>query len=100
MRDMKKSYTAIAALLVAGALAGPAFAQEITFAEVDADMSGTLSFAEVTAKHGEVTQDQFDLADANGDNMLDADEYTALLALLPGTTAPGTIQQDPPPPAN
>lgn len=66
-----------------------AFAQTPTsFADVDTDASGELSFAELQVVWPDLTQVEFDTADANGSGGLSADELNTLQpAALPATPA-------------
>jgi len=65
----------------------------LTFAEVDSDGNGELSFEELSAVWPDITQEEFDRADVNMSGGLSPDELNALQpATLP---APG----DAPPPA-
>lgn len=65
--------------LLALTFAAPAMAQTpLTFAEVDTDGSGELSFEELIAVWPDLVQDEFDRADVNMNGSLSADELNAL----------------------
>lgn len=77
---MKRLLVSLAAI----ALAAPAMAQDAaqgaTFAELDADQNGELSFQELTAVAPELTVEQFAAADVDANGALSEDEYTAFTA--------------------
>ena len=72
-----------------GLSAGSAFAQSPTsFADVDTDANGELSFAELQVVWTDLTQAEFDAADADASGGLSADELNTLQpAALPATPA-------------
>jgi len=76
-------------LTVLGLSATAAFAQAPTsFADVDTDASGELSFAELQVVWTDLTQAEFDTADADASGGLSADELNTLQpAALPATPA-------------
>jgi hypothetical protein len=92
---MKPFATAIAATLLLAAT--PAFAQApLNFADVDTDASGELSYAELQAVWPDLTEDEFNTADLDGNGSLSIDELNGLqpstlsepLPLGGGTTEP------------
>jgi hypothetical protein len=76
-------------LAVLGLSATAAFAQTPTsFADVDTDANGELSFAELQVVWTDLTQAEFDAADADASGGLSADELNTLQpAALPATPA-------------
>ena len=76
-------------LAVLGLSATAAFAQTPTsFADVDTDANGELSFAELQVAWTDLTQAEFDAADADASGGLSADELNTLQpAALPATPA-------------
>ncbi len=74
-------------LAVLGLSAGAAFAQTPTsFADVDTDANGELSFAELQLVWTDLQQSEFDAADADASGGLSADELNTLQpAALPAT---------------
>lgn len=66
----------ILALSITTLTAGAAFAQA-SFESVDADANGIVTFTEASDAGLPWTEDQFKLADTNGDGGLDQDEFTA-----------------------
>lgn len=74
-------------LAVLGLSAGAAFAQTPTsFADVDTDANGELSFAELQLVWTDLQQGEFDAADADASGGLSADELNTLQpAALPAT---------------
>lgn len=74
-------------LAVLGLSAGAAFAQTPTsFADVDTDANGELSFAELQLVWTDLQQGEFDAADADTSGGLSADELNTLQpAALPAT---------------
>jgi hypothetical protein len=76
-------------LAVLGLTATAAFAQTPTsFADVDTDANGELSFAELQVVWPDLTQEEFDTADADTSGGLSADELNSLQpATLPATPA-------------
>lgn len=81
---MKTLFTAAAAAAIT---AGAAFAQptEITFVELDVNEDGKLSLEEVQAVAEDVTQDDFDAYDADGDGFLQEPEFDTWLAVYAGS---------------
>lgn len=67
-----------------------AFAQTpTTFADVDADGSGELSYAELQVVWSDLTQAEFDAADADASGGLNVDELNSLQpAAVPAPAAP------------
>lgn len=60
-----------------------------TFADVDADASGELSFAELQGVWPDLAQAEFDAADADGGGGLNVDELNSLQpAAVPAPAAP------------
>lgn len=76
-------------LIVLGLSTGVAFAQSPTsFADVDTDANGELSFAELQMVWTDLQQAEFDTADADASGGLSADELNTLQpATLPATPA-------------
>lgn len=76
-------------LAVLGLATTAALAQTPTsFADVDTDANGELSFAELQVIWTDLTQDEFDAADADGSGGLTPDELNTLQpATLPATPA-------------
>jgi hypothetical protein len=74
-------------LAIVGLSAGVAFAQSPTsFADVDTDANGELSFAELQLVWTDLQQAEFDAADADASGGLSADELNTLQpAALPAT---------------
>ncbi|WP_349359682.1 hypothetical protein [Stappia sp.] len=70
---MKKTIATIAALSFATAAA----AQAASFAELDADQNGELTYAEVTAAMPDMTMAAFAEADADANGTLSEEEFTA-----------------------
>jgi hypothetical protein len=93
--DMNKIALSVA---IAGLSATAAFAQTpTTFADVDADANGELSFAELVVAWPDLTQAEFDSADADKSGGLTADELNTLqpsavpsVPEAPAEPAPGT----------
>lgn len=77
---MKKTVLTLALL----AAATPAFAQITTFAELDVDQNGELSFEELTVLVPELTVEQFAEADADANGALSEDEYTIFVEAMAG----------------
>lgn len=77
-------------LAVLGLATTAAFAQTPTsFADVDTDASGELGFAELQVVWADLTQAEFDAADADGSGGLSADELNTLQPpALPATPTP------------
>lgn len=75
---MKKTIIALAALSPL-AWAGVASAQGVTFADIDADGSGELSFSEVTAVLPNMTMETFTAADTDGNGSLSEAELQVLV---------------------
>ena len=71
---MKKLLTTVSILTFT---AGVAWAQD--FGAVDADANSMVSMEEATAAGLPWTEDEFKMADANGDGSLDADEFKAAI---------------------
>lgn len=73
-QHMSKSFTAA---LLAGVMTAStaAFAQGVTFEAIDANQDGFVSFEEVTAIMPDMSQEKFNAADANQDNLLDPTEF-------------------------
>lgn len=99
---MRKFALALAAV---GAFALPAVAQTpLTFADVDSDGNGELSFVELQVVWPDLTQEEFDAADADMSGGLSPDELNSLqpaavsappaapdMAPLDSETAPQTL---------
>ncbi len=66
----------ILALSLSTFAASAAFAQA-TFEEIDQDASGSVTLEEANTAGIPWTEEQFTLADKNGDGALDADEFAA-----------------------
>ena len=66
----------ILALTLSTFAASAAFAQA-TFAEIDEDANGSVTLEEANGAGIPWTEDQFNLADKNGDGALDEEEFTA-----------------------
>lgn len=60
------------------AFTAPAMAQAADFATVDADGSGTVTWEEVQAAMPDVTEEQFQAADADDSGDLSEDEFATL----------------------
>lgn len=71
---MKRTLIALAAV----AFSGAAVAQGASFADIDADQSGDLTYAEVTAVAPEVTMEAFSAADADRNGSLSEAEFAVL----------------------
>lgn len=71
---MKKIVISLAVL----AFATPAMAQATSFAELDLDQNGELSFQEVTAAVPELTVEQFAEVDADANGALNEEEFAVL----------------------
>jgi len=78
---MKKTILSLAAAL---ALTSTAIAQDATFADIDTDQSGDLSFAELTVTLPDLTMDAFTTADVDANGALSEEEYTTLTAGIEG----------------
>lgn len=74
---MKKTIITLTALTFLGATSA-AFAQAASFTDLDTDQSGDLTLQEVQVAMPDLTQDQFNAADADGNGTLSQDEFTAL----------------------
>ncbi|UYO01427.1 MAG: hypothetical protein KIT02_11920 [Devosia sp.] len=73
---MKKIALSLAVLAIAGSAA---LAQTpLTFAQVDTDGNGELSYEELRAVWPDLTEDEFNAADLNMSGGLDANELDAL----------------------
>lgn len=83
---------------VLGLSTAAAFAQTPTsFADVDIDTSGELSFAELQAVWPDLAQAEFDTADADSSGGLTADELNGLQpAAVPAPAAPVAPTMDAP----
>ena len=69
----------VSALVVLGLSTSLAFAQTPTsFADVDSDGNGELSYAELQLVWSDLTQQEFDAADADGSGGLSPDELNTL----------------------
>ena len=79
-------------LAVLGLSATAAFAQTPTsFADVDTDANGELSFAELQVAWPDLTQAEFDAADADANTGLGVDELNTLQpAAVPAAPVPPT----------
>jgi len=85
---MKKLIVPIAVL---GLMTGSAFAQDAAttdFATLDTDLNGELSFTEVTVGWPELTEEQFDAADADMSGGLSVDELSAVIGGAASVPAP------------
>jgi hypothetical protein len=81
---MKKLMISVAAL---GLAASAAYAQaDMSFAEVDTDMNGELSYAELAVAWPDLTQDEFDAADIDMSGGLTADELASIQGAVPAPT--------------
>jgi hypothetical protein len=90
---MRKIALGLFALTLA---AGPALAQSpLSFADVDADGDGFLSFVELQAVWPDLTQEEFDRADTDSTGALSPDQ----LATLQPSTMPAPEAAPVPPPA-
>ncbi|WP_131798336.1 hypothetical protein [Devosia elaeis] len=91
---MRRIALGLAALTLA---ASAALAQTpLTFAEVDLDGNGELSFEELSAVWPDLTQDEFNRADVNMSGGLSPDELNALQpATLPAPTEAPLAPADP-----
>jgi len=76
---MNKFIIAVAAI----GLSTTAFAQGTTFAEVDADASGTISYEEALVAWPALTAEAFAAADTDASGSFSMDEYDALVASMP-----------------
>lgn len=74
---MKLQFIAASAFLLAST---GAHAQDVNFADVDADGSGGLSLAEVQAVAPSATQEQFTAYDTDGSGELSEAEFAAWLS--------------------
>lgn len=85
---MRKLTLGLAALTL---MAAPALAQTpLTFADVDADASGELTFAELQTVWADLTEDEFNAVDLDMSGGLNADELNALQpSAMPATPADG-----------
>jgi Ca2+-binding EF-hand superfamily protein len=77
---MKKTLATIAALTFAGA----AVAQAASFAELDVDQNGELTYAEITATMPDMTMDAFTAADTDGSGSLSEEEFKAATSKTDG----------------
>lgn len=68
----------ILATLTVVAFTAPALAQAMDFATIDADASGTVTWEEVQAAAPDLTEEQFQAADADGSGDLSAEEFAAI----------------------
>ena len=87
---MKKTALGLLALTI---VAAPALAQTpLTFAEVDVDASGELSFEELQAAWPDLTQDEFMAADLDMNGALSVDELNGLQpSTLPAPAAAAPV---------
>lgn len=84
---MHKFALGLAVLTMAAA---PALAQTpMSFADVDLDASGELSFAELQAVWPDLTEDEFNAADLDANGSLNVDELNALQPSSVPAPAPG-----------
>ncbi|UJQ93657.1 hypothetical protein [Mariluticola halotolerans] len=74
---MNKTLLSLAA---AFALTGAAIAQDATFADIDTDQSGDLSFAELTVTMPDLTMEAFTAADVDANGAISEEEYATLSA--------------------
>jgi len=81
---MKKLILSLAAL---GLMSGAALAQGTTFADLDADANGELSFEEITVAWPQLTQEEFTAADTDASSGLSPEEVAAIQQGA-ATTAP------------
>lgn len=88
---MNKSILSIAALLGL-ATAGSALAQGLDFATLDTDGSGELSFTELQAALPQLTQDDFDMIDADASGAISEQEFGVLMVPPTGTPEPAPAQ--------
>lgn len=73
-------------LVALGLMSGVAFAQtQANFAELDTDVNGELSYAEIIVAWPDLTQEEFDAADVDVSGGLSVDE----LGAIQGATDPG-----------
>ena len=68
----------ILATLTVVAFTAPALAQAMEFATIDADASGTVTWEEVQAALPDLTEEQFQAADADGSGDLSEEEFAAI----------------------
>lgn len=71
---MKRIFIAVAIT----SMAGFAIAQETSFASIDADKSGDLSFEELTLVLPDLSVEQFTTADADHNDALSEEEFIVL----------------------
>jgi hypothetical protein len=83
---MKIAMTALAAAAGLALLAGPALAQETSsiaptgaFDDVDTDDNGLVSWTEFQLVFTDISETQFNTADADGDGSLNPQEYDSLV---------------------
>jgi len=70
----------VLALGLAALMAGPALAQEMDFATVDADGNGQVTMDEATAAGWEWSAEDFKAADTDGNGTLSAEEFATATA--------------------
>jgi len=68
----------ILATLTVVAFTAPALAQDMDFATVDADASGTVTWEEVQAALPDMAEEDFQTADADASGDLSEEEYAAI----------------------
>lgn len=79
---------AVAGIVLSGTAAmAQSVALNSGFDALDTDRSGGISWAELSITNTDVTEEQFNLADANGDGVLDPLEYEAI-SLSTGSISP------------
>lgn len=84
---MRKYAIALAAI---GLLAGPAIAQTpLSFADVDTDGNGELSYGELQVVWPDLTQEEFSAADVDLSGGLSSDELNSLQPSAVSVPAPG-----------
>lgn len=71
-------------LVIAGllALTSGAFAQNITFAGLDTDASGEITYEEMTVAQPDLTAEQFTLADVDASGALSEAEFTVYMETM------------------
>lgn len=75
---MKKVMISLAVI----AFAAPAFAQAGTFAELDADQNGEVSFEELTVAMPDLTVEKFATADTDANGALSEEEYNTYISTM------------------
>lgn len=90
-RHLNKTATFLATTLAAIGLSGAALAQTMpevkTFAELDADASGSLSFEEAAVAWPDLTPEIYATIDTDVDGMISEDEFTLYLETKASTDA-------------